>query len=459
MPRTELPPLFYVPPPDEEDEDETVKMPARRQIVRRRSSHLERWIEDQHRLSTTSEEAEPYVSLDEDAPGVGTPCHPYLAYPNLTTRYCNEDSYKQTLESFVVVTDEDIKHADAALESEHEAQEEEEQSRAGTPFHPPPIDISTAPKSRKYSGLLHAPSHLRNLNLSLHSRRLSSSTAISSISGSPPSSSGPSQCQSQPGRPSTSSNDFTPAHKRGHSWGSILLPGGRSSLDLARRSWKLRSATSLSVHPIDEDDIAPPRPSFSSADSCTRSNNTWSTDAPVTPQDFSGASIRTVPTYFSRYSSPPVSEFSGPTSSVGQYGRSHAEKSRRLSHKASTIRVPFASKPSPVDDATLMAPTTLPRTMRFGSNVPDLIATRKSRRKKLCITGLQPGEVQRFEAVKKWCQSFGELSAITRMPNGDIYVHFRRADVADTVCRLNAGVRIEGAGSVSLSWFTGKKPS
>lgn len=30
-------------------------------------------------------------------------------------------------------------------------------------------------------------------------------------------------------------------------------------------------------------------------------------------------------------------------------------------------------------------------------------------------------------------QSFGEVSQITRMPNGDLHVHFRSADVADTV--------------------------
>jgi hypothetical protein len=31
-------------------------------------------------------------------------------------------------------------------------------------------------------------------------------------------------------------------------------------------------------------------------------------------------------------------------------------------------------------------------------------------------------------------QSFGEVSEITRMPNSDLHVHFRRADVAEMVC-------------------------
>ena len=31
-------------------------------------------------------------------------------------------------------------------------------------------------------------------------------------------------------------------------------------------------------------------------------------------------------------------------------------------------------------------------------------------------------------------QSFGELSSITRVANGDLHIDFRKAEVADTVC-------------------------
>lgn len=469
MPRDDLPPLFYVPPPDEEEEEQG-SIPRHRRVVRRRSSHLERWIQDQHRLSTSSssEDGDVFVSLNDDVPAIGTACHPYLAYPHLTTRHCSREDDKQTLESFIVVDDDDVKHADAELG--RDGQEEEEQSRTETPFPATPaIDISTPLKSRRYSNLLQAPSPLRNLHFGLSSRRLSSSTGCTSVSGSP-SSSGLSQAKS--GGPSTGSVGHSPAHKRSHSWGSIRLPGYRSSLDLSPSSWKVKrpsvlghfSQTSLDSHPIDEDDIAAPRPSFCSDSSYTsgpaRSNHTLSTDAPVTPHDISRGSIRTLPVYFSRFSSPPPSEFSVPASSRTPDERPQTAQPKRLAHKASTIRVPFASK-NPINYATLMAPTTLPQTMRFGTKVPDVLATPKSkrRRKKLVISGLQAGEVHRFEAVKKWCESFGELSQITRMPNGDIYVHFRKAEVADNVCRLNARVLIAGAGSVSLSWFTGKKPT
>ena len=64
------------------------------------------------------------------------------------------------------------------------------------------------------------------------------------------------------------------------------------------------------------------------------------------------------------------------------------------------------------------------------------------------------------------------------MPNGDLHIDFRKAEVADTVrlsysrffwwdmsqrilmqvCRINARVHINGVGSVLLSWYSGKKP-
>ena len=73
-------------------------------------------------------------------------------------------------------------------------------------------------------------------------------------------------------------------------------------------------------------------------------------------------------------------------------------------------------------------------------------------------------------------KSFGEIRQISRAPNGDLHVDFRRADVADTVCiyffallldlpltpsvkvcRVRAKVFIAGVGSVQLSWYTGEK--
>jgi hypothetical protein len=49
------------------------------------------------------------------------------------------------------------------------------------------------------------------------------------------------------------------------------------------------------------------------------------------------------------------------------------------------------------------------------------------------------------------------VDQIVRMPNGDLHIHFRLAEVADTVCRVKAKVNISGVGSVQLSWYTGDK--
>ncbi|KAJ7293115.1 hypothetical protein C8J57DRAFT_16578 [Mycena rebaudengoi] len=77
----------------------------------------------------------------------------------------------------------------------------------------------------------------------------------------------------------------------------------------------------------------------------------------------------------------------------------------------------------------------------------------RKRKKKLVISGIAAGDTRKFEAAKRWCETFGEVSQITRMPNDDLHVNFRNADVADTVCRLRAKVYIRGVGSVILSWY------
>ncbi|KAL0071723.1 hypothetical protein AAF712_000645 [Marasmius tenuissimus] len=94
---------------------------------------------------------------------------------------------------------------------------------------------------------------------------------------------------------------------------------------------------------------------------------------------------------------------------------------------------------------------TLPR-VSFGS-----LSSRNQKKKKLVISGIASNDVRKFEGAKRWCESFGEVNQIVRMPNGDLHVHFRSAEVADTVCRLRAKVYIAGVGSVNLSWYTGNK--
>lgn len=79
--------------------------------------------------------------------------------------------------------------------------------------------------------------------------------------------------------------------------------------------------------------------------------------------------------------------------------------------------------------------------------------TRERRKKKLIVSGIEVHDVRRFEAMRAWCevrgpsmlpnrdllileQSFGEVTQIVRVPNGDLHVHFRKAEVADTVSAI-----------------------
>jgi len=71
----------------------------------------------------------------------------------------------------------------------------------------------------------------------------------------------------------------------------------------------------------------------------------------------------------------------------------------------------------------------------------------------LVISGAGPLQE---EGVRHWWEGFGKVSQVRCMPNGDLWVNFRE-EVADTVCRVQATVFIREVGSVSLSWFSGRK--
>jgi hypothetical protein len=55
-------------------------------------------------------------------------------------------------------------------------------------------------------------------------------------------------------------------------------------------------------------------------------------------------------------------------------------------------------------------------------------------------------------------QTQGEVARMVRVPNGDVHVAFKSADVAEEVCRLRARVIMPHVGPVHLSWFQGKGP-
>ncbi|KAG1813252.1 uncharacterized protein BJ212DRAFT_1275765 [Suillus subaureus] len=139
-----------------------------------------------------------------------------------------------------------------------------------------------------------------------------------------------------------------------------------------------------------------------------------------------------------------------------------------LARKSSTIRLPFSPKSKAPDSAlpnifVEASDATRPRIVYTGKghaprvSLSSIASQSRSTKKKLVIGGIAPNDVKRLEAVQKWCQSFGEVDQITRMPNGDLHVNFHKAEVADTVCRVRAKVYISGVGSVHLSWYSGNK--
>ncbi|KAH7878219.1 uncharacterized protein C8R40DRAFT_1167617 [Lentinula edodes] len=77
----------------------------------------------------------------------------------------------------------------------------------------------------------------------------------------------------------------------------------------------------------------------------------------------------------------------------------------------------------------------------------------RGKKRKLVISGIESDDSRAYQAVKIWCESFGELKKFERQPNGDLVVDWRNRSVSDMVCRLQANVSIKGAGSVAISWI------
>jgi len=304
-----------------------------------------------------------------------------------------------------------------------------------SPQAPPLFGLRTPQGTRSYSSLLRTPPSLRAFRFPLSPSRR---TSISPY-------------DSSPNLNRDSSHRFMGRHGRTFSDGSLAPPQLQSSphknpsAASSPRSWgswgfKRPSVLGAFTPPgsdvsIDEGSalhLSPPRPSFSSSLTFS-SGTTGASTNPSTPYMASPSP--------SRHRGPNHSLWSLPPDASHLHDPPNAENS--VSIKPGSLRLPFSFK-SP----------------RKGiSHVPMVLPTsREKRKKKLVVSGIAKGDQARLEAVRKWCESFGEVNQITRMPNGDLHIDFRKAEVADTVCRVNARVHIAGVGSVSLSWYTGKRP-
>ncbi|KAI8990566.1 hypothetical protein BD414DRAFT_304635 [Trametes punicea] len=417
-------------------EDDVLPSPGVSRTPQRSSSRTYRWVEDQQQhLGAINQASEP-------EPVLGARCHPYLAYPQLSAASLvksNKDTIR-TVESYVFVDDDDAQPS-ARVPRGSDACVTLPASRSETP--------STPRKSLRTSqGIFHSGSPLRSLHLTFTSRRPSA-----------PASSTP-----RPHSPASSTSTFRRPPAASHSRGSSLSTANAIHQRTARTetpelstsppkttAWKFKRpsvAGHFSSAPEDRDAerIPLPRPSTSSSITHSGSSTVYTRTSSDAPRKMYFGSIRSHSSTTIFSTSPSL--WSLPTDASHINDPPDCEKIiARDRMQSSSEGISMTWKPSS---------STVPH---IGSVTNILTSPRsRSKKRKLIISGIPPGDERRFEGVKKWCESFGELNSITRVPNGDLHVDFRKAEVADTVCRLNARVYIAGVGSVCLSWFTGKRP-
>ncbi|KAI0375135.1 hypothetical protein BV20DRAFT_976473 [Pilatotrama ljubarskyi] len=424
-------------------EDDILPMSGISRTPQRRSSRTYRWVEDQHHISGASEQT-PHRA--EDGVAAGARCHPYLAYPHLSAASLvkgNKDTIR-TVESYVFV-DDDVAHLTERVPRGSDANVTQPASRSETPS-----TTSTPRKAfRASQSIFHSGSPLRSLHLTFTSRRPSAPATSSAPRSHSPAS-------------STSTFRRNAGHAPSHSRGSSLSTANAVPQRSARTespelsasppkttAWKFKRpsvAGHFSPAPDDEAEvIPPPRPSTSSSVTHSGASTVYTRTSSDAHRKMHFGSIRSHSSTTIFSTSPSL--WSLPTDA------SHINDPPESEKVIARDRLQSSSEGS---SATWKSSSPA---MPYLGSVSNMLTTPRSRRKrKLIISGIPPDDQRRFDGVRKWCESFGELNSITRVPNGDLHVDFRKAEVADTVCRLNARVCIAGVGSVCLSWFTGKRP-
>lgn len=418
-----MPIIVQSPTPTDEEGATTTLLPQC--SISQRKGRLERWIEGQH--------AHPDAHPNDDmiAQGSSQDSYPYLAYSNTRrarSASCGDDSGSIS-ESFVLV-DGDDETGEPRREDLNVFEHEQVT----------PLRLGTTPSTRGHTYLLRTPPSLRAFRFSLNSSR----PASPSPHDSSPSLDRHSTLQRPPfsmGRHGRAVSDGSPAPTQLQYDTSETPPAGHSPSSYGPWAFKRPSVLGTftpSYASADEGSashLSPPRPSFSSTLTFSSGTTGVSTD-PCTPNIGTPSSASS-----SRPKGPQHSLWSLPPDASHLHDPPNADTALHV--KPGTLRLPFSLKTSG----------------KSFRHVPSMLPiSRDKRKKKLVVSGIAKGDQLRLEAVRKWCESFGEVNQITRMPNGDLHIDFRKAEVADTVCRVNARVHIAGVGSVSLSWYSGKKP-
>ncbi|KAJ7925999.1 hypothetical protein B0H13DRAFT_1974176 [Mycena leptocephala] len=409
-----------------EDDPFNIK-PLLHQPRRRRSSMLNKWIQEQQQVPTDILDVEEGSSL----PPSGTRSNPYLAYPELGSHPFHESVV--SVNSYDMMDDDDIPP---------------ENEMPATPMATP---------SRRGSRLLQAPSSFRSFHIPFRSS--SPASSLASSSGTTPRT--PTLGLFFPRAPRSSTSSTHVQHTRSSSLSALNVMGEDNTLppsSTTKSRWRPSvlghfgmSSSQPSVVPTDTLHTRS-RPSISSNHTYTTTTlTTTDGDMPITPPRSLAA--ESVQARSRSYGS--MLKLADNASSYSLWsGPSY------LDELSMPPRVPLGPKP---------ARGSLPQ-IRIWKLLGSCLRNRTTDRsggciffrkqesytspRLVCVSWNSADEPANLRC-KQWCESFGEVSQITRMPNDDLHVNFRQADVADTVCRLRAKVYIRGVGSVQLSWYMG----
>ncbi|KAF8898971.1 hypothetical protein BD779DRAFT_1666720 [Infundibulicybe gibba] len=427
------------------DEDPFNVQPLLQQPRRRRSSMLSKWIQEQQKQPSAQNDASDDLSPSNCDFGL------------VTTS--SEDIL--TVNSYDLVEDDDIPL---------------EMPKSGPPETP------TISRSRRSSKILHSPTSFRNFHLNFRS---SSPAALDSPRPS-------SRISLFPRTPSSSSASVKrtsqQSHGRSPSLSTLNIADSPQQSPIAGSSkWRpsvmghFSSAASQASEPPSESMYSPSRPSVSSGETyatTTTSTTVLDNECPLPPPKISfmdSIRSRSPSSMFRSSTISSATHIPWAHENIESTGalKSDSRASSTIDGCVDTVRTPLSPKPqSRLQNSNIDSDDDEPPPLKFdptkphvayaAANLPrvtfaSLSGRNQKKKKKLVVSGVGIRDVRKFEGIKRWCESFGEVSQITRMPNGDLHVHFRRADVADTVCRVRAKVTIAGVGSVQLSWFCGDK--
>lgn len=433
--------------------------------LHRSPSRIQRWVQDQQkRLSGEPEPEASPESTDEKLATSAAPSggHPWLAYPDVGAAPSSklnaeeEDDEASIADSFVVIDEElsnVLRNASVTQVSDPSRDKRPRSLRDPQLGLQRSIDLSPAPetprKSRSSVVSFGAPSPLRNIALHFSGRKVPASP--------PPPSAGP-QTPSRSSLFQRVAHGRQSAHTHSPSLASSVFtqrPAQETATDLTTpspSSWKVKRlgmhahfASSPAVFPDREpaprlststtrtgsSDATPqPRPSTSS------SNTSDALPAPPRP---SMSSTRTrASEYFYRAPSDPST---GPQKimqrerppSPASFFSSSAPSMWSLPTNATHMCDPPGSTKMLAQDRADTASLLLPLSLRNLNKSPSLIGNPRAKKRKLVISGIPSGDQRRYDQLRRWCESFGELNQITRIPNGDLHVDFRRSEVAETV--------------------------